>query len=238
MLLNYLPVIFVLLAGMVLSVLFKKLTLPAALTGGIIGFLVFAGTGYMGIVMMATFFIAGTVATSWKSKLKAALGVAESHTGRRNAIQVLANAGVAAVIGLLSLLHPTYGLYFQLMIGVCFSAATADTLSSELGTVYGRRFYNIMTLRRDKRGLDGVISLEGTFFGLAGSMLIAAIYGVTMGGWTDGIWVIVLCGTFGNLADSVMGATLERKGRLSNDAVNFLNTLSAVLLAWTVCCLL
>ena len=34
---------------------------------------------------------------------------------------------------------------------------------------------------------------------------------------------------FGLLFDSVLGATLERKGLLNNDAVNFISTLSAAL---------
>ncbi len=38
--------------------------------------------------------------------------------------------------------------------------------------------------------------------------------------------------TFGNLVDSILGATLERKGHLSNNAVNFLNTFAAAALTW------
>jgi uncharacterized membrane protein len=54
-------------------------------------------------------------------------------------------------------------------------------------------------------------------------------------GWKGllGYWVSIgLCasgGIFGLLFDSLLGATLERKGWLNNDAVNFLSTLSAVL---------
>jgi uncharacterized membrane protein len=35
----------------------------------------------------------------------------------------------------------------------------------------------------------------------------------------------------GNLADSVLGATLERQHKMGNDTVNFLNTLFAALVA-------
>ena len=43
--------------------------------------------------------------------------------------------------------------------------------------------------------------------------------------------VLAPVGTVGNLTDSVLGATLERQQRLSNNAVNFLNTLVGALVA-------
>jgi uncharacterized membrane protein len=42
------------------------------------------------------------------------------------------------------------------------------------------------------------------------------------------VWIIA-AGTAGNLSDSVMGALLERRGVIGNNAVNFLNTLIAAL---------
>src|SRR6202012_3094473 len=65
---------------------------------------------------------------------------------------------------------------------------------------------------------------EGVFIGVAGSAVIAAINGGP--GW----WIVVLAGTVGNLTDSVLGAALERQGYLSNNAVNFFNTLVAALI--------
>jgi uncharacterized membrane protein len=43
--------------------------------------------------------------------------------------------------------------------------------------------------------------------------------------------VIVFAGVMGNLADSVLGAALERRHYIGNDTVNFLNTLFAALVA-------
>jgi uncharacterized membrane protein len=48
-------------------------------------------------------------------------------------------------------------------------------------------------------------------------------------GWTFKLLWIIVAGTIGNLADSILGASLERKGFIKNDVVNFLNTLFAAI---------
>jgi uncharacterized protein (TIGR00297 family) len=227
---NYYPLLAILLVGMVLSVLLKKLTVLAAMLGGVCGWLVFVGSGYTGIAIMAAFFIIATLATGWKVNYKQQVKAAEEDKGRRKASQVLANAGIAALAGATANAFPQYSELWSLIIASAFSAAMADTLASELGTVYGKRFFNILTLKPDLRGLDGVISLEGTLIGIAGSALIAAIY--TAGfGWNIHSVIIIIAGTAGNLTDSILGAGLERRGIIKNDAVNFLNTTAAALLA-------
>ncbi len=209
---------------MIYSLRTGKLTLRGAGTGGLLGILIFLGAGFTGLVLLSVFFLFGSAASAWRRADKQRLGLAEANQGRRTAAQALANAGVASIAGLLSWLICAYAPFFQLLLAGSLAAATADTLSSELGNVYGRRFYHILTLRPDVRGRDGVVSLEGTLLGLGGSALIAAVYSIGLGEYRNFGWVL-LAGAVGNLADSVLGATLERKGLLSNNAVNTLNTL-------------
>jgi uncharacterized protein (TIGR00297 family) len=230
MLLQYCVVLLVLGGGMLLSVKAGKLTDAGALAGGVIGLAVFMGAGLTGLAMLGTFFIAGSVATSWKINYKISQGLAETNKGRRKASQALANGGVAGLAGLLGWCFPAQSELFQVLLAASFAAATSDTLSSELGNVYGRRYYNILTLRSDERGLNGVVSKEGTLWGLAGGCLIGMLYGLGFG-WNGHVVCVVVAGTIGNLADSVLGATLERRAYLNNDAVNFLNTLVAALAA-------
>lgn len=223
-------VLFTLLLPGFASAAYKKLTWPAATLGVLLAFIIYKGAGITGIAMLALFFVMGTLATSWGYRKKQILGIAEETGGRRTAGQVWANAGLAGIAGLLVIISPENSPSFHLMIAGCFSAAAADTLSSELGNLYGKRFYNILSFKKDQRGLNGVISLEGTLCGVAGSTIIAIIFSIGFG-WNFRFLLIALAGTIGNLADSVLGATVERKGWLGNNAVNFLNTLVGALVA-------
>jgi len=203
-----------------------KLTIPAAGMAALIAMLIALGAGYGGLVLLGTFFILGVKATSHKKQLKAVVG--DPHPQQRTAGQVFANGGVAAIMALLALLFPPYATICILMLAASLTSATADTLSSELGMVYGRNFYNILTFKREPKGLDGVISSEGTLLGAAGALLIAGVYGAFFG-FNSSVPAVWIAGVVGNLVDSLLGATLERKRYIGNDAVNFLNTLLAAL---------
>lgn len=221
-------VFIIIITGMIYSVRSHKLTLLAALVGGILGAMIFWGTGFVGFSQMVAFFLLGSMATEWKRSIKSVL-IPHERT-ERTVEQVLANSGVAGLLALLTVIFPTHHSLLLVMVSATFSSAAADTISSELGTVYGKRFVNILTLKADRRGADGVISLEGTLYGLVGSMLIALIYAL-FEGWNMNLLWIVLAGTAGNFADSILGAWLERKALIGNNAVNFLNTLIAALVA-------
>ncbi|WP_431291760.1 DUF92 domain-containing protein [Pedobacter sp. P26] len=222
----FLPVIII--AGIAYSILAKKLTILAALTGGTLACLIYIAAGYTGVAMMSLFFIMGSVATSWqKHKKQSFATIAETKNGR-SVLQVLANAGAAGLAAIVILFYPSFTYLMLPAMAAAFASATADTLSSELGMVYGKRFFNIISFQPDRCGMDGVISLEGTVIGIGGSCIIAAIYALGYE-WNINFCFIVIAGTVGNLTDSILGAVLERKEIIGNNMVNFLNTLIAVL---------
>ncbi|MGI4874221.1 MAG: DUF92 domain-containing protein [Janthinobacterium lividum] len=222
--------VLLLAAGMGYALRAGKLTGPAVAVGGGVGLLIYLGAGFAGLAQLALFFGLGTAASAWRVSEKQRLGLAEANKGRRRAGQVLANAGVAGLLGLLSWQLPAFAPLGQLMLAGSFAATTADTLASELGNVYGRRYYNVWTWRPDERGLNGVVSLEGTLLGAADSALLAAAYCLGSN-WGPAFWWLLVAGTAGNLGDSLLGATLERRQWLSNDGVNSLTTLVGALTA-------
>lgn len=219
----FLPII--IFSGIAYSILAKKLTVLAALTGGVLAYVIFLSAGYTGLAMMTSFFIMGSAATSFGKHKKPSDG--ENKKGR-NSLQVLANAGVPAIAAVVILFFPTLHHLLLPTIAAAFASATADTLSSELGVLYGKRFFNIITFKPDRCGMDGVISFEGTLIGVAGSCIIAVIDALGFG-WNIHFLFIIIAGTVGNLTDSILGALLERKAIIGNNMVNFLNTLAAAL---------
>ena len=228
-----LPACFLLLAGAIWSWRKRKLTPAGVITGVITGAIIFIGTGYFGLITMTSFFVVGSGATKWQANKKTDVSNEHENKTGRTAAQVLANSGCAALLGILALIWPTHLDLILLMMAGAFASATADTLSSELGMVYGRRFYNILTFKKDQRGLDGVISLEGTLIGLMGTFSIATIYALFLG-WNILVLWVVIAGFTGNIVDSVLGATLERKRLVGNNVVNFLNTAAGAGVCWVL----
>jgi len=91
----------------------------------------------------------------------------------------------------------------------------------------------ITTFKPVAKGSDGGITLVGTLAGVLASLLVmltgfVAMRSTHLPGYWASICLGAVGGAFGLLFDSLLGATLERKGLLNNDAVNFLSTLSAI----------
>jgi uncharacterized protein (TIGR00297 family) len=180
-----------------------------------------------------------SLATRVGHKHKASLGTAESRTGRE-ASQVAANLGIAALVSnpLVQQSLIDHGWVFTignipsnalaLALGLAALAeAAADTVSSELGQVLSGHPRMINTFRKAEPGTDGAISLGGTAMGIIAAAAVAAAGSWALGGGTPIFMISWAGGVFGLFFDSILGATLERRGWLNNDAVNFLSTASA-----------
>jgi len=181
------------------------------------------------------------IATRFGRKKKKQLGTAERHHGRA-ASQIAANLGVAMLVsndffqsalansGFSHRLAAAPGIFFVAGLAALNEAA-ADTVSSEIGQVLGHRPRMITTLRPAQPGANGAISLAGTLAGILAAALIAAAGAWAVGGGIVSFSIATTAAVFGLLFDSLLGATLEQRSWLNNDAVNFLSTASAAAFA-------
>jgi uncharacterized protein (TIGR00297 family) len=211
----------------------RALTISGAVAAACMGFCHLGFGGWLAAGALLAFFGSSTALSKLGKRRKAALGF--EKPGARDAWQVLANGGVAA---LCALGISRFGAAGVALLGA-LAAANADTWATELGSLFGGKPRRITNLAPAEPGESGAVSIVGTLAALAGAALLGAFAGpawlaVTLGGLT------------GALGDSVLGATLqaqwwdEKSGRwsevpqgrptrglgwLRNDAVNLLATL-------------
>ena len=173
-----------------------------------------------GLHALITLFVLTFLATRFGRARKERHGLAERRTGRR-AAQVLANLGIAALFA------ATGHLLGAL---AALAEATADTVSSEIGQALAGPTWLLTTGRRVPAGTDGGLSLSGTLAGCTAALVIAGVACLTLQKPALGA-IIFLAGVFGLVFDSLLGATIERRGWIGNDLVNLLSTLAAALAA-------
>lgn len=214
------------------AVAYKARTVDASgVVGGfLVGFTIWAFLGWQGFLLLLAFFVIGSACTKLGYKRKAAQNLAQEKGGRRGARHAFANAGVATACALFAALTD-YPVLFGLAFAAAFATAAADTASSEIGQLLGKRTFLITTFRPVPRGTEGAVSLEGTLAGVAASLVIAAL-GALLGlyPWL-GVLPIVVAAFVGTTFESVVGAALEKRQLLDNEALNFLNTLVGALVA-------
>lgn len=221
-----------LVASMVSVVAYRLrwVDVSGALAGGVLATVITACLYLPGLGIFGAFFVLGSLATRLGAVEKQALGIAQEAGGRRSARNALANAGVPALLAVFAVTTGAAGPLSVAFVAA-FAAATADTLSSEIGQVWGGRPVMITSGHPIARGTDGGITWTGSLAGLLGGGGIATLgWAVGLHGTMAILWV-TLAAVVGNFLDSWLGATLERRGLLDNEGVNITSTLAASLLA-------
>jgi uncharacterized protein (TIGR00297 family) len=196
---------------------------------------------YTALLPVLTVSLLAHFATRVGRRKKEQLGTAEPRRGR-TASQVVANLGLASIVSFpifqsWLLDSPFFARaalgsvpFFAIALAALAEAA-ADTVSSEIGQVFGGRPRMITTLRPVDSGTDGAITFAGTAAGILAAGIVAAVGVFALQGGFAMFWISAAGAVFGLLFDSLLGATLERRGWLNNDAVNFLSTASAAALS-------
>ena len=214
----------------------KWLTTAGAAAALAVGAATVWGVGWRGFGLLLAFFVSGSLLTR--------------GGGQRNARQVMANGGVAALAALAGSWPAFAG---------AVAAATADTWATEIGAFSPTPPRLITSGAPVPRGASGGITPLGTVGGVAGAVVIGALLwllepraaspGSAHPGW--GSVVVAGAGVFSMFFDSLLGATVQGDFKhepvqptrgyawLDNDVVNLAATLAGAGIAaagWGLCC--
>jgi uncharacterized protein (TIGR00297 family) len=208
------------LAFALLALAARAINRSGALVGFFLGIAVYLGYGWKSFSILLAFVIVGSVATRVGYASKARRGVAEKRGGARSWREATANSLAGAVFALLAITTPHEAAFLAALVAA-FAEAAGDTVSSEIGQWLSSRAYLITTFKPVPSGENGGVSAGGTVAGFLASALIVAI-GFALGlCGPAGAAIALGAALAGNLLDSLLGATVERRGLVTNGIVNF-----------------
>lgn len=231
----------------------QALTKSGAIGAILIGFFVATGFGLAGLLVLGAFFVSSSLLSKYKAIEKQSTSELHEKSGARDFQQVFANGGVAAVAGLLYFYWKSP--LFLIIFLIAIASSTADTWASEVGVLSKTKPISVKDWKQVARGTSGAVSILGTAMALLGAFFIGLTASALFKINAIMCLLVVLCGFFGNLIDTLLGAysqvtfrcercglvtekrvhcqepthQLAGKVFINNDAVNFLSGLLAAL---------
>jgi uncharacterized protein (TIGR00297 family) len=204
--------------------LLRGATAGGALAGFAVALAVFVTAGPGGFAALVSVFSVAWLTTRLGYRRKQVLGIAENERGR-SAAQVLANLGAAAGFSVAA--HVTGHPALLTAAMAALAEAAADTAASECGEALTERAYLITTMRPVPAGTNGGVSVPGTVAGVAAAAMIGAVATATHVVPWPALPIVIGAGVVASVIDSVLGATLEERGVIGNNGVNFASTIAA-----------
>lgn len=188
-----------------------------AVIGAAVGTVILTAAGIAAYGLLAGFFLSSTALGRIAGKRRGPSQVEEKGS-RRDALQVLANAGAAAAASLL------YGLtrdsLWLAAFATSFAAANADTWASEIGVLYRRLPRSILTGKEVPAGASGGVTPLGFLASALGAAFIGLLFAASYAGFADaGVeWGLIaliasLGGFAGSVIDSLLGAAFQAQYR-------------------------
>jgi len=216
----------------------KFVSASGAISGYLIGIIVFGSGGWPWITPLVFFFISSSILSHLHHKAYS----------NRNILQILANGGAGAIFAVVYFFWnfpPAIVLYLG-----AIGAATADTWATEIGFYSKSKPRLVLSKQIVERGVSGGI----TFLGIVGSAvgaLMIGLLGETILNLNDLLLPLTIAGLAGSLTDSVLGRFVQAQFKchqcgeqtedryhcdhktslifgsrwIGNDMVNFINTI-------------
>ena len=232
-----------------LAIRLHWLTRGGSMGAVVLGFVATAAFGWSALAALLAPFLVATLAGK--------LPGGPAGAGPRTLRQVGANGAVSLAGAAMGLAGLRLGL--PVFLGG-LAALGADTLATEFGTRFGGTPRNVLSGRALRSGESGGVTLAGLLASLVGAALAPVAYLVIARASLAPLVAFVGAGVAAGVADSALGAALQRKGRclvcntvvettvhcgaaptplprrlgwLDNDAVNLVNgVVGAALAVW------
>lgn len=166
-----------------------------------VGTAILSGQGWPGGAILLAFFIPTSLVSRALPDLTTRF---DAKDGPRDAWQVLANGGIAAIVA---------AAYHGRSVGLiaaaaALAAAAADTWATSLGAGSPTPPRSLLTGARVPPGSSGGVTWRGTAGGAIGGAVVAMVVALVARSATAGV-ITFLCGAGGMLLDSLLGAALQ-----------------------------
>lgn len=165
-------------------------------------------------LLVVVFFVTSSALSHWRRTVKERqMDGSVAKGGQRDLLQTLANGGVPAALAVFYALQPSSGVFAAALGAI--ATVTADTWATEIGTLSTAPPRLITSGRPAPPGTSGAISRLGLLATAGGALLIGTVGFVAelliVSAWAG--WIVPAAfvgGVSGAMADSVMGATVQR----------------------------
>jgi uncharacterized protein (TIGR00297 family) len=248
------------LAGAVAGsgVRWRSLTRSGGAAAAIIGTVAVAAGWNWAAVLLAYFVVSSLLSRLGADRKASRLAGVVDKTGARDATQVMANGFPFLMFALIAMFDSARPELWMTCAAGSLAASAADTWATEIGTWAGQAPRSILSWRRLAVGESGGVTVAGWTAAVVGAAFVAIVAALA-GLPVTVIPVIVLGGIGGAAADSIAGASIQRRswcdacGRatemrvhdcgaptrhtrglawLENDGVNLIATVTGGLLTW------
>jgi uncharacterized protein (TIGR00297 family) len=170
-----------------------------------VGFIILSGAGWSGGAVLAAFFVSSNLVSRLVPDRPS--GTADPKGDRRDAWQVCANGGPAALLALAGSSLIDLRIW---LVTASLAAAAADTWATSLGGLSSKPPRLLWSGQRVPAGTSGGVSGLGCLGALSGAGLVAGTGALAAG--NASLFVPgMLIGFVGMLFDSMLGSTLQAR---------------------------
>lgn len=190
----------------------KALSFSGAVGTFLVGIFISLGFQGYGLLLIGLFFVTSSFWSKYNRGKKVKIDDMHEKGSQRDIVQVFANGGVPALIGIFAYFFPADYWIFGFVTSI--AVANSDTWASEIGTLSRKRPFSILQMEEVEPGTSGAISSLGTIAAIAGAALIGIASYILWEEITGVVAVsIILMGVVGCFIDTTLGATVQASFR-------------------------